>query len=150
MTWRCAAAMALLAVAGAAVAQPAAPPPASPPGFDSQAWKRIPVRPGGSGTQPRLSRRARSQCIQINTVAAAQLFGDRAIELTLKGGQRWRMILAEECPALSFYQGFYYQQRRAGQLCAGRDAVGARSGGECGIAAIVPVAPDRKRGRRRR
>ena len=76
-------------------------------------------------------------------------FGDRAIELTLKGGQRWRMHLAQDCPALSFYQGFYYQQQQAGLLCAGRDAIGARSGGECGIAAIVPVRPDRKQRRRR-
>lgn len=121
--------------------------------LDGQAWRRIPVRPGGGGEigRPRPPRSARGarQCIDISGIAAAQLIGDRAIELTLKGGRRWRLILAEECPALSFYQGFYYQQRRTGQLCAGRDSIGARSGGECGIAAIVPLPPAGKRGKRR-
>jgi hypothetical protein len=28
---------------------------------------------------------------------------------------------------------------KAGQLCAGRDVIGARSGGECPIASIIPV-----------
>ena len=31
-----------------------------------------------------------------------------------------------------------------------RDAIGARSGGECAIAAIVPVAPPARKARRRR
>ena len=74
-------------------------------------------------------------------LAGAQLFGDRAIELSMKNGQRYRLFLAQECPALSFYQGFYYRRQRAGQLCAGRDVVGARSGGECTIASIIKVRP---------
>lgn len=114
----------------------------------------MPVRPGGAPARiapsTAASRRAARQCIPINTLAGAQLLGDRTIEVTLKGGARWRMLLAEDCPALSFYQGFYYQPAQAGQLCAGRDAVGARSGGECGIAAIVPVPSKRKSTRKRR
>ncbi|WP_353217811.1 DUF6491 family protein [Sandarakinorhabdus sp.] len=125
-------------------AQPAPAKPAAPPGFDSQKWRRMPVRPGGAldpGAAPRPAppRGGHHRCIAVVSVAGAQFFGDGAIELTMKSGQRWRMHLAQECPALSFYQGFYYQQQRAGLLCAGRDAIGARSGGECGIAAIVPV-----------
>jgi hypothetical protein len=150
-----AAALIALALASAAAAQPERPRPASgspraaEERIEEQAWRRMPVRPGG-GTARRtpIPRRGANQCVPLTNVAAAQLFGDRAIELTMKGGRRWRMILAEECPGLSFYQGFYYQPKRAGQLCAGRDAIGARSGGECGIAAIVPVGrPIRKRRR---
>jgi hypothetical protein len=74
-------------------------------------------------------------------LAGAQLFGDRAIELSMKNGRRYRLFLARECPALSFYQGFYYRRERAGQLCAGRDVIGARSGGECPIASIIAVHP---------
>lgn len=111
------------------------------------------MRPGGAldagaASRPVPPRTGHHRCIAITSVAAAQVFGDGAIELTMKGGQRWRMHLAQQCPALSFYQGFYYQQRQAGLLCAGRDAVGARSGGECSIAAIVPVRPIRKPRRR--
>jgi hypothetical protein len=134
-------------LAGAATAQPERPRPPTQQ-LDGQAWRRIPVRPGGSASITPVPRRGGKQCIALTNVAGAQLFGDRAIELTMKGGKRWRMILAEECPGLSFYQGFYYQQKEAGQLCAGRDGVAARSGGECGIAAIVPVPPPKRRKRR--
>ncbi|WP_372915709.1 hypothetical protein [Sandarakinorhabdus sp.] len=117
-------------------------PPTEPQSFDSQAWRRVPVRPGGGeiSARPPPPRAGQTRCIAINGIAGAQLYGDRAIELSMRGGRRWRLHLAQECPALSFYQGFYYQQKKAGQLCAGRDAIGARSGGECGIAAIVPAS----------
>lgn len=72
------------------------------------------------------------------------MFGDRGIELTMKSGRRYRMFFARDCPALSFYQGFYYRRATAGTLCAGRDAIGARSGGECPIASIIPVRPLRR------
>lgn len=67
------------------------------------------------------------------------MFGDRAVELSMKDGSRWRMTFAQSCPALSFYQGFYYRRAVAGQLCAARDAVIARSGGECPIDTIIRV-----------
>ncbi len=122
-------------------------PEPPPPSFEGQAWRRVPVRPGGlappGGERPRPPRAGRKRCIDINSIAAAQLYGDRALELTLRGGRRWRLFLAQECPALSFYQGFYYQQKQAGQLCAGRDAIGARSGGECAIASIMPAGKAR-------
>lgn len=143
-TWFCwllpALAGGLLAAGPVAAAQRRPPPLQS---FDGQAWRRVPVRPGGEALPAPLRQRlppgGRNRCIAIDNIAAAQLFGDRALELTLKGGQRWRLYLAQQCPALSFYQGFYYQQSQAGRLCAGRDVIGARSGGECGIAAILPA-----------
>ena len=105
-------------------------------------WKRMPVAPGGPVTmRPFPPRDGRDRCVSVQTLAGAQLFGDRAIELTMQGGQRYRLFLAQECPALSFYQGFYYRRQRAWQLCAGRDVVGARSGGECTIASIIKVRP---------
>jgi hypothetical protein len=81
----------------------------------------------------------RRTCIRVDRIAGAQLFGDTAIELTMTDGRHWRMFLADECPGLSFYQGFYYRRGKAGMLCAGRDSIGARSGGECAIASIVPM-----------
>ena len=132
----------MLAAAPAMAQNRRPPPPTEPQSFDGQAWRRVPVRPGGGEilARPAPPRAGRTRCIAINGIAGAQLYGDRAIELSMRGGRRWRLHLAQECPALSFYQGFYYQQKQAGQLCAGRDAIGARSGGECGIAAIVPAS----------
>ena len=101
---------------------------------------RIMVEPGVPvSARPAPPRAGRNRCIGVDTIAGAQMFGDRGIELTMKKGQRYRMFFARDCPALSFYQGFYYRRAKAGKLCAGRDAVGARSGGECPIASIIPV-----------
>jgi hypothetical protein len=103
-------------------------------------WGRVPLAPGTPvDTRPQPPKEGRKACISVKNVAGAQLFGDSAIELTMKNGKRYRMFFATECPALTFYQGFYYRRQKAGQLCAGRDVVGARSGGECPIASIIPV-----------
>ncbi len=77
-------------------------------------------------------------------MAGAVVIGDRAVELTMVNGRRWRMAFARDCPALSFYQGFYYRRSQQGALCAGRDVVVARSGGECPIASIVALSPLRR------
>lgn len=101
--------------------------------------KRVPVEapapaeqlpnPGGKG--------ARRACIPVDAIAGAIVMSDRSVELRLHGGERWRMSFAEDCPALGYYQGFYYKRTQAGFLCAGRDAVIARSGGECPIKALA-------------
>lgn len=103
-------------------------------------WGRMAVKRGTPvDTRPSPPKAGRKRCIGVNAVAGAQLFGDRAIELTMRDGRRFRMFFARECQALSFYQGFYYRRSKAGQICAGRDVIGARSGGECPIASILPV-----------
>ena len=110
-------------------------------------WGRMPVSQGGpADARPAPPRSGRNRCFGVDNLAAAQLFGDRAIELTMRNGRRYRMFFARECQALSFYQGFYYRRHKAGQLCAGRDVIGARSGGECPIASILPVRQFRNQG----
>ncbi|KAB7646389.1 hypothetical protein [Polymorphobacter fuscus] len=132
-----------LANGAAAFGAPAAPPPpADLSPAPETPWARIPIAPGiPVTTRPFPPRAGRDRCISVDGLAGAQLFGDRAIELSMKNGRRYRLFLARECPALSFYQGFYYRRGKAGQLCAGRDAIGARSGGECPIASIIAVRP---------
>ena len=136
------AALATVALMGAVhVAARSVPPQALPPSTAlSSGWGSMTLDPGGPvSTRPAPPLAGRTRCIGINTIAGAQMFGDRGIELTMKGGQRYRMFLGRDCPALSFYQGFYYRRAQAGTLCAGRDVIGARSGGECPIASIIPV-----------
>lgn len=101
--------------------------------------KRVPIEaptlevrppdPSGKG--------AKRACVPVDAIAGAIVTSDRTVELRLRGGERWRMSFAEDCPALAYYQGFYYKRTQAGYLCAGRDAVMARSGGECPIKALV-------------
>jgi hypothetical protein len=114
---------------------------AGAPPFD-RSVARIHARPGQDGSG-RLTpdRRARTRCVGIDHVAGAVVFGDRAVELTMTDHSRWRMAFDAACPALSFYQGFYYRRAVAGHLCAGRDAVISRSGGTCPIATIVRIRP---------
>ena len=46
-----------------------------------------------------------------------------------------------ECPALTYYQGFYLRPGADGQVCQGRDTVHARSGAECGIERFRLLTP---------
>ncbi len=103
---------------------------------------RVPAAPANvSPARPRPPppKAGRKRCINVEHVAGAIVYGDQAVEMTLSNGQRWRMYLAQGCPTLSFYQGFYYRRAQAGKLCAGRDVVIARSGGECNIVSIMPM-----------
>lgn len=139
----CIAALTLLAgLAGTASAAPEPPLDPASTAPKTAPWARIPIAPGTPvTTRPFPPRAGRDRCISVTGLAGAQLFGDRAIELSMKNGQHYRLFLARECPALSFYQGFYYRRELAGKLCAGRDVIGARSGGECPIASIIAVRP---------
>ncbi len=78
-------------------------------------------------------------------IGGATVTSERSIDLVLNGGERWRMGFKADCPALSYYQGFYYRQTQAGRLCAGRDAVLARSGAECPIESLARIKTDKKR-----
>lgn len=113
-----------------------------PPAFDDRTVQRVHARPGrGAGTGTAGGASARTRCVGIDHVAGAIVFGDRAVELTMTDHTRWRMNFDTACPALGFYQGFYYRRAVAGRLCAGRDAVIARSGGTCPISSIVRARP---------
>lgn len=133
-----------------ALATPAAalPPPASP---SPATVSRVPIitvtitpanvprtaAPPMARPMPPLQ--GAKRCIGVNTVAGAVVFGDSAVELTMKSGKRWRLYFAQRCPTLNFYSGFYYRRAQAGVLCAGKDSVISRAGGECAIASIMPV-----------
>lgn len=90
----------------------------------------------------------RTTCVDVRRLAGAQVFGDAAVEVTLQGGARWRMYFEQGCPALDFYKGFYYRRAEQGRLCAGRDAIISRAGGECQIASIVQTHKPRVKKRR--
>lgn len=116
-------------------------------GFGKKKIERIPVAPAPL-VEPRTPRpepplAGRDACVDISRVAGAQIFGDASVELTLQGGARWRMYFAQGCPTLDFYRGFYYRRAEQGRLCAGRDAVISRAGGECAIASIIPMRKQR-------
>jgi hypothetical protein len=96
---------------------------------------RVPLgrqqRPQGPITTWRERRGGR--CIDSTAIAGAAITPDGAVDFVLRGGQRMRARLESECPALDFYQGFYVKPDSDGKVCAERDSIHARSGGECQI-----------------
>jgi hypothetical protein len=83
-------------------------------------------------------------CIPAAAIGGAAVAAPDAVDFILKGGQRVRARLADECPALDYYSGFYVSPNPDGRICADRDAIRTRSGGECQIdrfRKLIPVAP---------
>lgn len=84
------------------------------------------------------------KCVPMGALAGAVLMRADTIDIVLRGGQRLRAELDDECPAIDYYNGFYILPTADGQMCADRDAIHARSGGQCGIErfrALVPPKP---------
>ena len=73
-------------------------------------------------------------------LGAAVLAGN-SVDFILRNGLRLRARFANSCPALDFYAGFYLDQREDGQLCAGRDVIHSRAGGECQIDRFRLIIP---------
>lgn len=73
------------------------------------------------------------KCVARSKIAGASLNGLKSIDFTLRSGTRLRARLKNSCPAIDYYAGFYLNPTVDGEICSDRDAVHARSGGECQI-----------------
>lgn len=81
------------------------------------------------------------RCIAVRNVAGAGLLGPSTVDLILRDASRVRIRLNRRCPALDFYRGFYVTSSEDGRICAERDAIRARSGGECEIEQFRTLHP---------
>ena len=88
------------------------------------------------------------QCVPMNLLAGAAVTQADAIDLYLRGGQRLRARLDDDCPALDYYQGFYVAPAADGQICADRDVIRTRSGGHCAIVKFRTLVPEKVRAQR--
>lgn len=101
---------------------------------------RVPVQPMAPGKPDRTfvpTRIYTDACVNASRIAAAEVMDHRHIDLVMKGGERVRLILQNDCNQLTFYGGFYYSQAQAGMICAGRDRLMGRAGGACRVRAIA-------------
>lgn len=73
------------------------------------------------------------KCVPMTAIAGAAVVADDAIDLVLRGGQRLRAQFSSRCPALDYYSGFYVLPTEDGRMCADRDVIRTRSGGQCEI-----------------
>ena len=104
---------------------------------------RIPIRPRVSpaiewkeGKGPR--------CLDADRIAGAMLSGPSSIDFVLRDRRRFRAYMDSECPAIDFYGGFYLQPDDE-RICAKRDYVRSRVGGDCRIERFRSLTPQLKR-----
>lgn len=86
-------------------------------------------------------------CIAAADLGGAQINSSDHVDLILRGGMRLRATLRDNCPALRYYSGFYLRPGDDGMICADRDTLHTRSGGECEIDAFHLLTP--KKGKKR-
>ena len=72
-------------------------------------------------------------CVPMQSIAGATLLGPNSVDLILRDHTRVRARMEKSCPALDYYRGFYIRPSSDGRICADRDAIRSRMGGECEI-----------------
>ncbi|HZG08334.1 MAG TPA: hypothetical protein VEZ70_05065 [Allosphingosinicella sp.] len=73
------------------------------------------------------------KCVAAQSILGASLSAQESVDLILKDKSRVRAKLDSSCPALDYYHGFYIRPHADGMICADRDQIRSRVGGQCGI-----------------
>jgi len=132
------------ALLSAAASTPADPPQLAQMTIQRRVVIRVPAAPA-----PRMAQRTRwrekrgPRCVQMSALAGAAVTEPDAVDLFMRGGLRLRARLETACPALDYYRGFYVMPTADGQMCADRDMIHSRAGGQCGIDRFRTLVPDR-------
>ena len=82
-------------------------------------------------------------CIAAARLIGATLLRQNSVDLILRDNSRVRARLQRSCPALDYYRGFYINATADGRICADRDSIRSRAGGECQIDQFRSLSPDR-------
>lgn len=80
------------------------------------------------------------KCLEAGNIRGAALSGRETVDFLLFDRTRFRAELAEDCPALDFYNGFYLTPQD-GKICAKRDGVRSRIGRSCQIERFRRLVP---------
>ncbi|HET7708386.1 MAG TPA: hypothetical protein VFK50_02490 [Sphingomicrobium sp.] len=112
--------------------------------IEQQLIMRIPVRPFAMQRHIEWIERKGPKCIPVADIRGAALSGREHVDFILADRQRVRAELDDDCPALDFYGGFYLKPEDA-RLCAKRDFINNRIGGECEIQKFRRLEPKLRR-----
>jgi hypothetical protein len=106
---------------------------------------RVPAAPAPPPPMQRLRWKEKGgpKCIPMESLAAAAIYKADTVDLMLRGGKRLRALLDDDCPALDFYRGFYLTPNSDGKVCAGRDLIRSRMGGQCPITKFKTLELDK-------
>lgn len=133
---------ALFLLAAPAQAQMPAPPRYAQMTVQERIIIRVPTRMMPPPKVTRWKEKKAKKCLDTHRIAGAVLVSPDTVDFVQPGGQRLRAKLESSCPALDFYSGFYLRpDPKDGRICAGRDAIHARSGGECQIRRFRRLVP---------
>jgi hypothetical protein len=102
---------------------------------------RVPMRAPANRTRIDWKEKKGERCVQLSQVAGAAVTEQASVDLILRGGARVRARLARACPALDFYSGFYLRPTADGLICADRDSIHSRAGGECVVERFRRLEP---------
>lgn len=80
-------------------------------------------------------------CVDADSIAGATMLGQNSVDLILSNNARVRARLEKRCPALDYYYGFYLNATEDGRICADRDFIRSRMGGECQIEEFYSLRP---------
>ncbi len=83
------------------------------------------------------------RCVPLQNLAAVTINRTDSVDLLLSSGGRVRARLADDCPSLDFVSGLYIKPSGDGRMCASRDVIRSRSGGQCRITAFRALVPAR-------
>jgi len=83
------------------------------------------------------------RCVPANAIIGATLLGQNSVDLIMRDSSRLRARLESRCPALDYYRGFYVNATEDGRICADRDSIRSRAGGECQIDTFRTLRPER-------
>jgi len=83
------------------------------------------------------------RCILAHQVAGALPAG-RRVDLLLRDRRRVRARLTQRCVGLEHYSGLYLSVGRDGLVCADRDTMRSRMGGQCQISEFRWLQPVRR------
>ena len=86
-----------------------------------------------AATQVEWKEKKGPKCVPMRLIAGAALMSENSVDLVFRDSSRVRAKLERKCPALDYYRGFYIRPTQDGQICADRDSIRSRMGGECEI-----------------
>jgi hypothetical protein len=127
-------AAALLLLVGAAPAPDASPQPEQYAQLvvREQIMVRVQTRP--SPAAPVQWKESKGpKCVPARAILGASMPSENSVDLVMRDRTRVRARLDSSCPALDYYYGFYIRPNADGMICADRDSIRSRVGGECGI-----------------
>jgi hypothetical protein len=101
---------------------------------------RVPVAPRPAQQSVRWVEADGPKCVPMRAIRGALLSGRRNVDFVLSNRRRVRAKVDDDCPALDFYAGLYLEPEDQ-FLCARRDSIYSRMGGNCRIRGFKQLEP---------